>query len=282
MKPDFSVVATWGKDRPIEELNRLIDRRIRQLNETPKDTLYAMANTVLRSLGPLMRVARPKNKQTLANSYEIQDTGLVMGRQRQPNGGWKYRPHHPGQNDYNPAIRPVVLWGGGIPSHRVRVFRVTPRFGEDRRTWAKNLHKGCWYIAAYNESAARSYTEKSLMKPAIEKYAGLARVAIAALRKSLAIGQANGEGTASERSIALAAKLAKTYFMETEGRAFLDVKSELSYGRAAMQDPSAMEYALAKAANSVAGYLRAKAKGFLDPEIETPFPEISRNGSFRR
>ena len=282
MKPDFSIVATWGNGKPLEELNRLIDVRIRQLGDKPKDTLYAVANTVLRSIGPLVRVAKPNNKKTLANSYNMQDTGLVMGRQRQPNGGWKYRPHHPGQADYNSAIRPIVLWGGGIPAQRVRVFRVTPRYGNERRTWTKNLHKGCWYIAAYDESAARHYAENTLMKRAIEKYACLARAAIVALRKSIAIGQSNGEGTFSERSIALAAKLAKTYFMESAGGAVLDVMSELSYGRAAMKDPAALEYAIAKAANSISGYLRSKAIDVFDPNIKTPFPEIARNGSFRR
>lgn len=280
MKPDFSIVATWGKDKPLEELNRLIDRRVAQLHEAPKDTLYAIANTVLRSLSPLARVAKA-NKKTLANSYDMMDTGLVMGRQRQPGGGWKYRPHHPGQADYNAAIRPVCIWGGGIPAHRVTVYRAEPRFGKDRRTWAKNLHKGCWYVAAYNEAAARHFVETVLMKRAIEKYAGLARVAIMALRKALAINQ-GGEITASARSIRLAVTLARVNFMESQGRSVLDVKSELSYARDALHDPSAVDYAIAKAANSVAGYLRARAKGVVDPEIETPFPEISRNGSFRR
>ena len=112
-------------------------------------------------------------------------------------------------------------------------------------------------------------------------YAGLARVAIMALRKALAINQ-GGEITASERSIRLAVTLARVNFMQSQGRSVLDVKSELSYARHALHDPSAVDYAIAKAANSVAGYLRARAKGIVDPEIETPFPEIARNGSFRR
>ena len=57
MKPDFSIVATWDKGRPLEELNKLIAKRARWLDGSDA-ALYSAAHTILRSLKPLVRVAK--------------------------------------------------------------------------------------------------------------------------------------------------------------------------------------------------------------------------------
>ena len=193
MKPDFSIVATWDKGRPLEELNRLMDIRIQQLGEAADGAIFACGHTVLRSIKPLTRVAKV-TKQALKESYDIVDTGLVMGQMRNKDGKVKWKPHQPKTPVYRTDIKPMFLWGGGIPTQRVHVYRVTPRHA-GRRTWAKNLHKGCWYLACYNEGAARHYTESYLMMRAIKKYAGLAR----ALRRTPWQAATN---TSSERRIA--------------------------------------------------------------------------------
>ncbi len=57
LKIDMSV--DWG-GRPLSELQRLMERRARQLKETPRDACIATAITVLRSLRPLTRVYKGK------------------------------------------------------------------------------------------------------------------------------------------------------------------------------------------------------------------------------
>lgn len=57
LKMDMSV--DWG-GRPLAELQRLMEKRTRQLKETPRDATIATAITVLRSLRPLTRVYRGK------------------------------------------------------------------------------------------------------------------------------------------------------------------------------------------------------------------------------
>ena len=53
IKMDLAV--DWG-GRPMSELHRLMERRAKQLKESPRDATIATAITVLRSLKPLTRV----------------------------------------------------------------------------------------------------------------------------------------------------------------------------------------------------------------------------------
>lgn len=289
---DFSVVATWDKGRPIEELNKLIAQRARWLDGTDA-ALYSAAHTILRSLKPLVRVAKT-TKSALRKSYTITDTGLEMGQCRNSHGKMKWHPHHRCTPDYRRDIRPIFLWGGGIPAHVVHVYQVVPRFGHGRRTWAKNMNKGCWYIASYNEGAARNYTEGTLMKRAIGKFSGMARAAVVAMRRAVAKSGNDAPEILDDsgyfvmayggrRLMEEVAAMAKCVVRKSGMMKELEVSSDLSYARSALRDSNALDYAMAKAANSIAGYMRAvAAHDLLVPSVKTPFPEISRNGSFRR
>jgi len=57
LKVDMSV--NWG-GRPLSELQKLMQKRQRQLRETPRDACIATAITVLRSLRPLTKVYKGK------------------------------------------------------------------------------------------------------------------------------------------------------------------------------------------------------------------------------
>ncbi len=57
LKVDMSV--NWG-GRPLSELQKLMQKRQRQLSETPRDACIATAITVLRSLRPLTKVYKGK------------------------------------------------------------------------------------------------------------------------------------------------------------------------------------------------------------------------------
>lgn len=57
LKVDMSV--DWG-GRPLSELQKLMEKRQRQLRETPRNACVATAITVLRSLRPLTKVYKGK------------------------------------------------------------------------------------------------------------------------------------------------------------------------------------------------------------------------------
>lgn len=64
LKVDMSV--DWG-GRPLSELQRLLEKRARQLRETPRDACIATAITVLRSLRPLTKVYKGKKVLVVRN-----------------------------------------------------------------------------------------------------------------------------------------------------------------------------------------------------------------------
>ena len=55
------------------------------------------------------------------------------------------------------------------------------------------------------------------------------------------------------------------------------IEDNLAYAAAAFKRADAVEFAMAKAANSTAGMLRKRAKDILDPSLDTPFPEIAQH-----
>lgn len=57
----------------------------------------------------------------------------------------------------------------------------------------------------------------------------------------------------------------------------VQIEDSLAYAAKAFKRADAVEYAMAKAANSIAGMLRKRAKDLLDPSLATPFPEIAKH-----
>ena len=57
----------------------------------------------------------------------------------------------------------------------------------------------------------------------------------------------------------------------------VQIEDNLAYAAAAFKLSDAVEFAMAKAANSIAGMLRKRAGGLLDPSLATPFPEIAQH-----
>ena len=302
---DMSV--DWG-GRPLKELERLIDKRIRQLGETAEDALFATANTFLRSIRPLVKVAKVSASKS---AYVISDTGFY--------GGWKsegdagkikrffkgaakgmklgsgnymsrcVRTAHRG-GKVVPYIHPIWLTGPGAFTGPVHIYRVRPKFGM-RMTWGENRHEGCWFIGAYTQEVAERHAAR-LMARVIGKYKGFARGTYAAMSVALArlhnapadssaLRQLHGRGGSQMPASAQDAiyRAAEARLVTHANGAELHISNSLEYAKQALVGgESAIDFAMAKAANSIAGYLRSKSvAGMLDQSLATPFPEIAKH-----
>ena len=57
----------------------------------------------------------------------------------------------------------------------------------------------------------------------------------------------------------------------------VQIEDNLAYAASAFKRSDAVDFAMAKAANSIAGMLRTRAGDILDPSLATPFPEIAKH-----
>ena len=274
---DARIIASWGPDRqPLDALARLCEARADQLGESCIGALYATARHVIRSLRPRVKVAKLKKAE---KQFTVEDTGWVIGK----NNG-RFVPHTKFRPDYHHEIHPIIMWGGGIPKHTVHVYKITPKFGK-RMTWKKNAHKGCWYVAAFREEVART-TGQRLVERALSKYAGLARASVLAMQLAARkVRQDFSEQFTDNISFAgyphnvieAAGMSAYASFTKIGKDASLVMRDKVDYVKSALRGgENDVTIALAKAANSVAGYLRKKSGDLLDPRIQTPYPELSR------
>ena len=289
---DLSV--DWG-GRPLSELQRLLEKRAKQLKETPRDACIATAITVLKSLRPLVRKAKTAPKANV--QYTIEDTGWVGGWRSKGDAGKmsrffkgtakgmklsasKYMERCVRTARYNgqviPYVHPIWLTGSGAfdKGRTVHVYRVKP-FHRDVMKWGQNKHHGCWFIAAYDQKTAEKHANR-LMAKYLKKYSGMARYAMTRAMMDL-----HASGTGSDRVSEAAKKVAdgnvRVRSSGGDNEWTVQVDDALAYAAKAFTRSDAVDYAMAKAANSIAGMLRKRAGDILDPSLATPFPEIAKH-----
>ena len=272
LKVDMSV--DWG-GRPLSELQRLMEKRARQLKETPRDACIATAITVLRSLRPLTKVY--KGKKVLVTRNASRGIGYV----REPNLHTSYT------KGGKRCIRIGNLRGNRVelpntvqlvaPGERAwktaHVFRVTLS-DEAHAKWSKQPKE--FFVVASTEAALKSYLQKRYVRIA-RKWMGTAQYAMKLAQQQI-----------STRHVADPARLGSKARKTAEGnlrvRSFggdsewtVQIEDNLAYAAAAFKRSDAVEFAMAKAANSIAGMLRKRADDLLDPSLATPFPEIAQH-----
>lgn len=269
---DMSV--DWG-GRPLSELQRLMERRARQLKETPRDACIATAITVLRSLRPLTKVY--KGKKVLVTRNAARGIGFV----REANMLTSYtkggkRCIRIGNLRGNRVELPntVQLVAPGERAWRTaRVYRVTLD-AEKHAKWPKQPQS--YFVVAESDAAVKSYLQKRYTRIA-RKWMGTAQYAM-----KLAQQQVSSRHVADPaRMGALARKVAganlrvRSFGGDSEWT--VQIEDRLAYAAEAFKRSDAVEYAMAKAANSIAGMLRRRSKDILDPSLATPFPEIAQH-----
>ena len=108
------------------------------------------------------------------------------------------------------------------------------------------------------------------------EYSGLARFTLTQAMRGLSTkGVPNDRVSANARKIGLANIRVKSSGGDSAWT--VEVTDSLAYAAKAFKRADAVEYAMAKAANSIAGMLRKRAKDLLDPSLATPFPEIAQH-----
>jgi len=192
----------------------------------------------------------------------VEDTGWY--------GGFSYSEHKPvvrtGVSPHSQKVSGLgkVVWltHGVKQQAQKHVYKVTPD--------ALNIKP--YYIVAQTSQIAMNYELKAT-KHRIQNHGALAKNALG-VAMSKAGQKGNGlEGSGTSK--ALASGVAQVDVRDTNNFYSMVVEDELNYATEAVKGgDNAVQVALMKAANKIAGRLNKVAQTTLDDEIGTPFPEV--------
>lgn len=259
--------------KPIEVLEKLIEKRKELLGETTKDAVTATAITVLKSLRADTKIAPKKARP---ESFKITDTGLVGGWERV--GGKFHRVVRTSATRGAPkvaGIYPVNNAGQHYEKGEiVKVYKVEP-VNDATMKWDMTKHKGCWYVFAKSEGVAKKFAQLH-MDRRVNSYRGLAKTTL-----GFAMAAVSTRGNfASDVKTAKSLRAAKSAAQVTKqggvgGTFTITIEDLLRYSALALKSGSAaVGQAMMKAANSIAGRLSKVAGAKLTATIPTPFPEV--------
>lgn len=256
--------------RPLQELEKLLALRQKMLGEDARDAVVATAIDVVKSLRTLTRKAPARANR---KSFVIEATPYVASWER--HGNSYRRVARVGGTGAKAPIFPVNNAGPHyVKGERVRVWKITPTHPASM-TWEKNRNKGCWYVFAQTPAVALRFAMEHMSR-VLRKESGMGKTALgfAMARLSTKSTPVEAKGPKAQRLAADAIHIATS----GEGGTFaLVVRDELRYSLPALKGgSSAIDLAMAKAANKIAGRLaKWQETHFFDSDrIATPFPEI--------
>lgn len=258
------VDITYAGDKPIAELERLIDVRMRRLGETAKDATVATAIDVLRSLRALTRKAKEsrKPKATIEERSQYIPSMQSQGGRKVPclrlRGGDRVKPGLP------------LVWDKeyttGFPIAQLHVYLVTPELPRFRP-----------YLCVAPSASIALQKETARARRRIKARGGLARNMFSLAMGAISTRGGTMEGAASAQSIA------QKYLKVRQGEAgetySLEIRDQLDYALLALNGgKSAVDTAMMRSANKIAGMVKKalEARGDLAQDFETPFPEVKR------
>lgn len=145
---------------------------------------------------------------------------------------------------------------------------------EYRAKWPKQPPN--YFVVAETKQGVESYLQKRYVRIA-KKWMGAAQYAMKLAQQAVStksVPNPTRLGT-NARRIAEGNLRVRSFGGDSEWT--VQIEDNLAYAALAFKRPDAVQYAMAKAANSIAGMLRKRAGDILDPSLATPFPEIAKH-----
>lgn len=259
---------------PIEVLQQLIEQRKEILKQNTRDAVIATSITVLKSLRADTKQAPKKARPS---SFTISDTGWFGGWERV--GGIFHRVPRASNSPKAPKIQgiyPVNLAGQHYEKGEiVKVYKVEP-INDTTMQWDKTKHKGCWYVFAKSQAVVEDFAVQHMTRR-ISTYTGLAKLTLGFAMAAVSTQGNFASDVQSAKAIKAASASAQVYKSGDieSGEYIVSILDVLNYSALALKSGSgAVDKAIMKAANSIAGRLRKVAGAKLTETIQTPFPEV--------
>ena len=255
---EHTLKATYD-GKPLSVLNELIKKRSEILKESVRDATAAVGINALNSIRSTTLDARKKKKFDI----KVEDTGWYAGFSKSLNTMCVRDGILPSAKRIDGLNRVVYLTHGIKQQANRHVYRVT-----QEKTQIEPF-----YVACATSQIAMDYALKST-KHRINDYGTLAKNALGVAMHKLA-GTSKLEGSA--KSQASASTVSRVDVQDGDGEYSVMITDELDYATDAVKGgESAIQTALMKAANKVAGTLKHFASSDLKDTLETPFPEVKK------
>lgn len=264
----FSATATYGENKPLEVLSRLVQKRMDALHEAADDAAVATVITALKSIRVQTRRAKKTYKRfsvVLMDQYVPSMTSQSGGRQLCVRAGSAKGARI--QLDY-----PIRLAWPGIDIRKCKTFFIRPSYAKD----VERSPDRPFYVFAYSEAEAAK-VQLAREERRFIAHAGLARFAEGIAMSALSTRETNNERVNSSAARALADRLVRVMVEKSGEEMCLTVRDSLNYATLAVKGGSSgVEFALKKAANSVVGMIKNRLvqSGRFDSAWQTPFPEV--------
>lgn len=267
----INISASWANGKTLQQFGKVLQERMKYMNETARDSIAACALNVLRGIRTVVKVAKP-NKQKVEVTV---DNKLYFSVTTQ--GGRKIpciRIKGSGQR-YSGNER-VVFAGEPVDAKTWQIFRFQDKLSKNLTTYL---------IAAPNMASAKDKARR-IVSSRVIRFAGLAKRAISMLMQKTNTKNVNDNVpqrvTRKAKEVTEKKEIIAKASDGKGGKYSLVLVDELNYALDAIKGGRAtVDIQMKKAMNKIVSIINQKLKksgdGFFGPkQLETPFPEVRK------
>jgi hypothetical protein len=264
----IQVNASWANGKTLQEFCKVLQERMKYMNETARDSIAACAINVLKGIRSVVKVAKPaKQKVEVTIDNRLYFSVTTQGGKKIPCLRMK------GSNQRYVGNEKLVLAEHPVDAKMWQVFRFQDKLSPKLTTYL---------IAAPNMASAKNKARK-IVSSRIIRFAGLAKRAVSMLMMKTStknvndnvpqrVSQKAKEVTHKEEIVAKAND-------GNGGKYSLVLVDELNYALSAIKGGRAtVDTQMKKAMNKIVSIINQKLKksgGLLGPhKLETPFPSV--------
>ena len=271
MGASIQINASWANGKTLKEFGRVLQERMKYMNETARDSIAACAINVLKGIRSVVKVAKPdKQKVNVEVANQLYFSVTTHGSKTIPCLRIK------GSNQRYVGTEKFVVAGEPVDAKSWKVFRFQDKLSPKLTTYL---------IAAPNMAIAKAKARK-IVSSRVVRFAGLAKRAVSMLMMKTNTKNVNDNVSARVNQKAKEVTEKREIIAKSNdgkgGKYSLVLVDELNYALDAVKGGKAtVDIQMKKAMNKIVSIINQKLKktgdSFFGPKkLETPFPEVRK------
>ena len=267
----INISASWANGKTLQEFGKVLQERMKYMNETARDSVAACAINVLKGIRSIVKVAKPnKQKVNVVADNTLYFSVTTQGGKKIPCIRVK------GSNQRYAGSEKMVIAGQPVDAKTWKVFRFQDTLSKKNTT----------YLIAAPDMASAKARAKKIVSSRVIRFAGLARRAISMLMMKTNTKNVNDNVPQRVTQKAKEVTEKKEIIAKANdgkgGKYALVLVDDLNYALKAIKGGrGAVDIQMKKVMNKIVSIINQKLKksggGFFGPQkLETPFPEVRK------